>query len=98
MDRFTVRLNAEAEEDILNSYEWGVRNWGQPAAEKWIREIYSAMFERLSVFPNRFPMAPDADLPEYEVRHLILDRYRILFEIRGSDVVILHVRGSYVGP
>lgn len=93
MDRFTVRLNAEAENDILNSYDWGVRNWGEAAAERWIRQVYEAIFERLSVFPNRFPIAPDADLPEREIRHMILDRYRVLFEIRNSEVVILHFRG-----
>lgn len=97
MRRFTVRLNADAEDDILDSYEWGLRNWGEEAAEKWIRGIYGEIFERLSTFPERCPIAQDADVPAREVRTLLIGRYRILFEIRGSEVIILHVRGAYAG-
>ena len=97
MRRFTVWLNADAEDDILNSYEWGVENWGEAAAEKWIGEMYDAMLDRLSTFPERCPIAPDVDLPDREIMYLPLGRYRILYEIRGSEVIILHVRGPFAG-
>lgn len=95
MKRYTVRLNSEAEEDIFDSYEWGVRNWGPDAAEKWIRKLYEIIFDRLSLFPNGCPLAPDVNFENREIRQLIVGRYRVLFEVRKLEVAIIHVRGPF---
>lgn len=97
MERFTVRLAPGTEDEIRESFEWGAENWGEVAAQKWVRELHATIFERVSIFPERFPIAPDVDLPDREVRHLIFNRYRILFNIRGSDILILHVRDPHKG-
>ena len=97
MDKFIVRLASDAEDEIRGAYAWDVRNWGEDAAETWIRELYRTIFERLSLYPEQFSIAPDVDLSGREVRQLILGRYRVLFEIRGAEILILHVRGPFTG-
>jgi plasmid stabilization system protein ParE len=96
MKRYKVVINADAENDIRDSYEWGVQNWEMSAADKWIRHLYTAIFTRLTEFPKSCPIAPESVDVEREVRQLLIARYRILFEIRGNEVIVLHVRGPYV--
>ena len=97
MNRFRVRLTPEAEEDIRNSFEWGDRVWGRPAAEKWVRAIHKAIFGRLTNFPFSCPLAPETADLSFEIRQLLISRYRVLFEIRPMEVVVLHVYGQHSG-
>jgi plasmid stabilization system protein ParE len=95
MSKFSVVLNSEAERDILDAYEWGVRNWGNQPAEKWVRGLYDAIFDRLKKFPKSCSIARESADADREIRQLVLGRYRVLFEIRSNEVIVLHVRGSY---
>lgn len=97
MAKFAISFVPEALDDILISYEWGVRNWGESAAEKWLKELYACIYQRLAVFPAGCPLAPEGDEWEGEVRQLLFLRYRILFEINGNLVIVLRVDGPYVG-
>lgn len=93
--KYKVKMTKAAEADILTSFQWGVRNWGLDQAKKWVTNIRRAIKQRLSLFPNGCPLAPDRDLQEDEVRHLIVGRYRVLFEVEGRLVRVLRVRGAY---
>ncbi|HEY2867759.1 MAG TPA: type II toxin-antitoxin system RelE/ParE family toxin [Pyrinomonadaceae bacterium] len=93
--KYTVLFLPDAEDDIRESYEWGVNYWGRTAADKWIRSLYSAIFGRLKSFPKRCPLAPESAFTEREVRQLLLGRYRILFEISRRSVIVLHVTGPF---
>lgn len=95
MARFTVQFLPAAEDEILASYEWGVGRWGGDLAEKWLRELYTAVFDRLSTFPYSCSIAPETEDARIEIRQLILGRYRILFEISGNEVIVLHLTGPY---
>ena len=76
----------------------GVRNWGVRRAKEWAIQLRTRFKEQLSQFPLSCPLAPDQDIREPDVRHLIVGRYRVLYEIENSLVRILHVRGPFVPP
>lgn len=95
MVRFTVQFLPEAEDETLASYEWGLRHWGGELAEKWLRELYEAVFKLLSTFPFSCSIAPESEDARTEIRQLILGRYRVLFEVSGDEVVVLHLSGPY---
>ena len=95
--KYTVKITKSAEAEILTSFRWGVRNWGVDEAKKWATDLRRSIKERLSHFPDGCPLAPDRDLDEDDVRHLIVGRYRVLFEIEENLVRVLRVRGAYFG-
>ena len=97
MKRYSVFIEPEAEEEILESYEWGVSHWGQELVEKWIRDLYSKIFTLLAISPTGCAIAPDAEIAAKEIRHMFAGRYRVLFEIKGKHVFVLHVRGPFTG-
>jgi plasmid stabilization system protein ParE len=95
MANFEVSFQPEAIDDILASYEWGVDRWGEFAAEKWLRELYLCIFDRLTVFPSSCPFAPENDFLEGEIRQLVFLRYRIIYEIQMNLVIVLKVDGPF---
>lgn len=97
MPKFEISFEPDALDDIINSYRWGFERWGEDAAEKWIRELYRVIYDRLTVFPQSCPLAPESEDLDGEVRQLIFLRYRILFEIDEALVIVLRVDGPFVG-
>lgn len=95
MNIYQVLFTPKAEEDILESYEWGVSQWGRERAEFWMRALNAAIFERLTKYPMSCPPAPESRSASREVRHLVLDRYRIIFEISGTTVIVLRLTGPF---
>lgn len=95
MSVYRVFFTPDAEEEILKSYEWGVGYWGEDAAAKWLRDLYSVIFQRLAQFPYSYPLAPEGFETERQIRHLILGRYRILFEVRDEAVIVLQLVGPF---
>jgi plasmid stabilization system protein ParE len=97
MKKFNVVFHRDAIADINDSFEWGVEFWGKEKAIKWARKLYAACRERLSIFPESCPVAPETEDIEIEIRQLVIDRYRVLFIIENNTVEIIHVRGPYIG-
>src|SRR5437773_12177043 len=98
MKRHAVILEVSAQADVRQSYEWSRRFWGERAAQKWARELRTAILKQLRVTPKAFPLAPeDAEFAE-EIRQMVVGRYRVLFTIRGRKVHVLHIRGPYADP
>lgn len=95
MIKFEVSFLPEAQEDILSSYDWGVLNWGEDAAVKWLKELYRVIDIRLTSSPLACPLAPENEEWSMEVRQLIFLRYRILFTIFEGEAVIVRVSGPY---
>lgn len=96
--KYKVRTTDSSEADILRLFEWGVKNWGVRMAKQWAIQLRKKFKEQLSQFPLSCPLAPDQDIREPDVRHLIVGRYRVLYEIEGALVRILHVRGPFAPP
>lgn len=79
-------------------------NWSVNAADAWYEGI-SARISSLVSFPARWPLAPECELLEFEVRQAYHGNkhngYRILFCIVDSPqptVRVMHVRHSARGP
>ena len=96
MKRYVVVVELSAQENMRASYEWGCRVWGKKEAQRWVRELRTAITKQLSLVPKGCPLAPENDEFSEEIRQLIVDRYRVLFTIRKRNVHVLHVRGPYV--
>ena len=48
----------------------------------------------LETSPMRCPIADESQYFDYEIRHLILGNYRVLFRIDVLTVKVLHIRGG----
>lgn len=96
MKKYKVILHPDAESDIESSFKWGCRAWGEENAKLWVRKLRRAITKQLTSLPLACPLAPESEDLSISIRHLIVDRYRILFSITGRTVTILHVTGPYI--
>ena len=96
MKRRAVIIEESAQADVRQSYEWGCQFWGKRAAQKWARELRTAILKQLSTAPMAFPLAPEDREFTDEIRQMVVGRYRILFTIKDRKVHVLHIRGAYV--
>src|ERR1700682_5927255 len=94
MKRYVVVFEESAQADVRGSYDWGCRVWGKRQAQRWARQLRSAVLEQLRAVPNGFPLAPENTEFSEEIRQMIIGRYRVLFTIKGRTVHVLHVRGA----
>ena len=96
MKRYAVIFEESAQVDVRGSYDWGCRTWGNKEAQRWVRQLRAAVLNQLTLIPKGFPLAPEDDEFEEEIRPMIVGRYRVLFTIRKQKVHVLHVRGAHV--
>ena len=96
MKRYVVVFEVSAQADVRGSYDWGYRVWGEKEAQRWVRELRTAISKQLSLVPQGFPVAPEDDEFTEEIRQMIVGRYRVLFTIRKHKVHVLHVRGAHI--
>ena len=98
MKKYKVILHPDAELDIESSFKWGCRAWGEENAKLWVQKLRRTFRKQLTSMPLACPLAPESEQINISIRHLIVDRYRILFTVKGRTVTILHVRGPYIAP
>lgn len=96
MTQYTVVLEDLVMRDLEATY---VRIAGDAplAADKWYAECTAAIYS-LAENPERCPIAPENDLVDVEIRHLIHGSHRIIFTIQTDKVRILHVRHAARRP
>jgi len=83
------RVELQIKEQALHSAE------DKPtAALQWYQDIFY-LLETLNALPNRCPLAPESDHLEFEVRHLIIGNYRVLFSVEGESVLILDFKSNW---
>lgn len=94
---FRVRITREAELDMTETFNWRSENISPEAAAQWYNGIIEAAFS-LEEMPGRCGLAPENEHFEEEIRQLLHGKrgsqYRILFNISGENVWILHVLHS----
>jgi plasmid stabilization system protein ParE len=95
MKRYRVEFSDTAESELVDSIIWGITNWGERATFRWARELRNKVMTLLESSPLAHPIAPESKWASVEIRQLIVGRYRVLFEIRGKIVNILHIRGPF---
>jgi plasmid stabilization system protein ParE len=96
MKRFRIEFTDTARAEIDESFEWGIREWGSAAARRWFQNLRAQTRTVLAHFPLSQPIAPESIDLNREIRQMIFGRYRVLFEIEGRRVRVLHIRGSFV--
>ena len=97
MTQYSVVITPSAERDITESFLWGCETWGVARAIEWVNDIRAAIEEKLAIFPMRCPIAADDDGTGREYRNFFVGRYRIVFHIDGTVVMVLHVTGALSG-
>jgi plasmid stabilization system protein ParE len=91
---YHVEITAQAKAEADEAYRWLFERSSTYAA-RWYYGLRDAI-DSLKTHPNRCPLAPENEHFEEEIRQLLYGRrggrYRVLFEIRGDTVYVLHVR------
>lgn len=86
-----VRIEPSARQDIARHYRYLRRHPHSPAyPDEWFDAVQEAILS-LGDQPLRFPLAPENDAFEEEIRHRIVGSYRVLFTIQKERVHVLHV-------
>ncbi len=94
--KYRVEIMPPALRELDDAFGWIARH--SPArAERWQARAMRAI-QSLTDFPRRCPLAPENDDFGGEVRQLLYGEYRILFDIEGDTVRILHVRHGAQRP
>lgn len=63
------------------------------AALKWQRHIREKI-KTLATSPKRCSIAPESKHLDFEVRHLLIGEYRVLFFIENDTIKLLDVKGG----
>lgn len=83
-----------AEAELEAAYLW-IAERNPEAAAKWYNGVLDA-FLTLETLPERCPLGPERDAFDRDIRQLLhgtrRHAYRILFDVEGRMVRILHVR------
>ena len=92
---YTVIVLPDAEHEMEVAYDWLASQTPQHAP-LWYNGMIDAILS-LEELPTRCPLAPENSAsPDEEIRQLLYGNpqhsYRILFSIRGTRVLVLHVR------
>jgi plasmid stabilization system protein ParE len=97
MERYVVRYSPNAIEDLQSAFDWGNEHWGRDNALTWVVKFEAHIGERLSYSPVACSLAPESAERPLDIRHLVIQRYRILFTIEETTGYILRIRGPFSG-
>ena len=92
--KYLVRYSATAETEAEEAYLW-IHQQSPFYAAKWLAGLLEAIAS-LDSNPESYPLAHEADTFHKPIRQLLYGKrrgiYRILFEIEGDVVKVLHIR------
>jgi hypothetical protein len=90
--RFRVDITRSAQSEIGATYEQLRENLPE-FADRWLVGVYEAI-ATLSELPHRCARAWESDGTRSDARQLLYRFSRILYEVRGRTVIVLHVRSD----
>ena len=82
MSRYVLTLRAEL--DLLEIWDYIAQD-SPLNAQRFVTRLVRAI-DSLVVMPRRHPMALEARKVKGDIRHVIVDSYRIVFEVSGNEV------------
>lgn len=92
--KYAIEVTATALEDSWSAYEW-IRERAPGEAAAWLDRLFAAI-ESLDEMPRRCVVAPESRTLGTEIRQLVVgnkrDGFRVLFQVDGETVRVLHVR------
>jgi toxin ParE1/3/4 len=86
---FRVDITSTAEEDIKEIWGYIARDDSETAT-RFIQRL-KRRIETLERFPLRCPLISENALMQSHFRHLIYGKYRIIFRVAGSTVIVVRV-------
>ncbi len=60
MKKYKIDIMPSAHKNLKDSYEWGCKQWRKTKAKQWLRQAQKTILS-LSKFPERHPLAPEAE-------------------------------------
>ena len=94
--KFRIKLQPRAQAEIAEAYAWYLES-SPAAARKWLDGLHEKILS-LKENPGRYPLAPENDAFEEEIRQLLYGKrsgvYRVLYTVRADEreVSVLHIR------
>jgi plasmid stabilization system protein ParE len=87
--KYNVEITSIAEKDIRDHYDYVAQD--NPSAAKKLIEALRKQIVSLEQFPFRCPIIPESREIGVNYRHIIYNKYRTIFRIKGKRVIILRV-------
>jgi plasmid stabilization system protein ParE len=87
--KYQVEITTVAETDVEEIWEYMAQDTID-AANSLVLHL-EEQIGRLEIFPLRCPIVPENELLGTDYRHLLYGRYRIIFRIIDSRVIIMRV-------
>lgn len=87
--RFQVEITQSAEEDLEEIWTY-IAEDNPEAADRFVLNLEEKA-QTLEQFPQRCPLIPENEFLGRRYRHLILDRYRVVFRISKETVFVLRI-------
>ncbi len=92
---YRLEIAISARMDIAENTRWLQGGTSDQAASRWVAGVLRSI-RTLADLPLRHPIAEESEKFVEEIRQLLhgkgANRFRILFAIRGTTVVVLYVR------
>ena len=88
-EKYRVEITSIAEKDVEELWEY-IAKENIEVANSFVLHLQEQI-ERLENFPLRCLLLPENELLGTEYRHYLHGKYRIIFGITGSRVIILRV-------
>lgn len=86
--KFAVHLIEDAEKDLLDIYRYVAQNDSVEQADRLLDHI-EEVIHKLETFPDRGHISPELErIGVYEFREVHYKPFRIIYEIRKSDVFV----------
>jgi len=90
--KYNIDISEIAEADIEEIFEFIALDSPKNALN-WYFKVKDKI-QSLEIMPDRCPKAPENELTDFIIYHLIIGNYRALYRIENNAVQILHVRGA----
>ncbi len=86
---YQVIVSSRAKRDIRSAARW-MSQYSLEKATLWHFDIEAAILT-LEDSPFRCPLAPENEFFPLEIRHLLFQKYRILYTVKDVEVHVLYV-------
>lgn len=96
MTRYRVVITENAMTNIEEQVTY-IRSDSLTEADRWFDGCIAAI-QSLQTLPLRGRIAPEAESFEREIRQISYHSHRILYEVSGATVVVLHIRHAARRP
>jgi len=84
------RISPDAEQDLIEIWDYTTSTWSERQAEKYNAELF-ACFRMLVEFPNAGRLYEDLSYP---LRVIVCNRHVVAYRVMDSELVIVNILNS----